>query len=115
MRYELTHIGVFSVFKVYLVLGIILGLIIGILIALIGLPSIYGYGMGPGLGMPPSHGPAVTGGGLAFAGIGLVGAIIGGIIYGVIAGIVGAIAAFLYNVVAGMVGGIEIELEEKGL
>ncbi len=92
------RIGIASVFKIYLILGIILGIILGLLLV----PILTASGLQQ-QGYPTGFLPLA----------GLAGGVLGGIIYGVLVGIGGAIGAILYNVAASIVGGLEIDLVEK--
>lgn len=101
-KVEVKRVGVVSVFKIYLILGVILGIILGLLLI-------------PILPMAPTT-PAVRPGGYPTGLLplgGLVGGILLGILYGIVASIAGVIGAILYNLAAKVVGGIELDLEEK--
>jgi hypothetical protein len=96
--------GVFSVAKMYAVLGLVIGLIIGIIYgAIIILYSLLGASLVGG-----NNGLAVGGGGVV---LGIVVIIAFPIAYGIFGFIGGAIGAFVYNIFAGMIGGIEMEVE----
>ena len=95
----ITHLGVFSVAKIYGAIMAVFGLIIGVIYGLF--VMLFGAAM-----MSQSRG---AGGASVF--VGLVMMIVIPIMYGVIGFVGGAIAALIYNVAAGIAGGVEIEVE----
>ncbi len=92
----LRKIGVFSLGKVYGVIGATMGLIFGAIITIMSLS------LGSVMG---NHGGAA---GLIFG----VGSIIAlPIFYGIFGFITGLIIALVFNVVSGVIGGLEVEVE----
>jgi hypothetical protein len=92
----LRKIGVFSLGKIYGVIGAVMDLIFGTIITIMSLA------LGSGMG---NHGGAV---GLIF-GVGSI--IVLPIFYGIFGFIAGLIVALVFNVVSGVIGGLEVEVE----
>lgn len=103
-RLRVNKLGIFSVAKIYGVMGLAMGLLIGIPYGLM----IIVFSLG-------AAGSAGGEGAFALGGMGLVGGIVAMILlplmYGVFGFIGGIIGALLYNIFAGIVGGVEIEVE----
>ncbi len=102
-KVEVRRVGVVSVFKIYLILGLILGIILGLLLV----PLLSMAPTSPGAAQPSLPTGLLPLGGL-------VGGILIGVLYGILLGIGGAIGALLYNLAAKIVGGLELDLVEKG-
>lgn len=96
--------GVFSVAKMYGLLGFIFGLIIGVIYGLILI--VFGAAISA---MAP--GRDATAGGVSTVVMGVIIMIALPIIYGLFGFIGGAIGAVVYNAMAGIIGGVKFELE----
>jgi len=105
LKKELSKIGILSVFKIYLLLGLVFGLVMG---------GVYGliFAIG-GVGLGLMGGNDATMGGVMMIVIAIIIVIAFTLMYGLMMGICGAIGALVYNIAAKAVGGIELELEEK--
>ncbi|RLG55961.1 MAG: hypothetical protein DRN99_01060 [Thermoproteota archaeon] len=103
-RYEIKSVGVASVFKVALLIGIILGLILGVIYAVVFGTTVR---MLPIPGMPTRY-PGIRGG--VVAAMMVVMGLLMGLIGGVVSAIILAIEAAIYNFIAGRIGGVEVEL-----
>jgi len=99
---EIQRIGVWSLSKLYAVIGAIVGLIAGIFIAVIGM-----------IISSAVSSTAGTSAVVPFAGFGIFSIILLPIIYGVLGLISGAVGAVVYNLVAKMIGGMEVEIVQK--
>ncbi len=105
MKKELSKIGIVSVFKIYLLMGLVFGLFVG---------GIYGliFAIG-GVGLGLMGGDDTTMGGVMMIVIAIVIVVAFTLLYGLMMGISGAIGALIYNIAAKVVGGIELELEDR--
>ncbi len=106
MKKEINKIGILSMFKIYLLIGLVFGLFVGGIYGLIF--AIGGVGM---LGFIGGDDAAM--GGVMMIVIAIVIVIAFTILDGLMMGICGAIGALVYNIAAKVVGGIELELEDK--
>ena len=96
--------GVFSVAKMYGLVGFVFGLLIGVIYGLILI--VFGAAISA---MAP--GGDATVGGVSTVVTGVIIMIALPIIYGVFGFIGGAIGALIYNVMSGIIGGVKFELE----
>ena len=104
-KLRIRKLGVWSVMKMYAVIGLVMGLIIGVPYGLIVIAiSLMGAG---GAGGDAAY--AIGGGGIV---VGVIMMVVIPIMYCVFAAVGGAIGALLYNLFAAIVGGIEIEVEQ---
>ena len=104
-KLRIKKLGVWSVMKMYALIGLVMGLIIGVPYGLIIIAiSLMGAG-----GAQGDAAFAIGGGGI-IAGVVMMVAM--PIMYCVFAAIGGAIGALIYNLFAAIVGGIEIEVEQ---
>jgi len=106
LKKELSKIGILSVFKIYLLLGLVFGLIFGGVYGL--MFAIFGASM---MGFIGGDQAAMSGLMMIIAGLVIV--VVATLLYGLILGISGAITAAIYNIAAKIVGGVELELEDK--
>lgn len=104
-KLRINKLGVWSVMKMYGIIGLIVGLLIGIpyglFVIVLSLMGARGIGGDQAL--------AIGGGGIV---VGIVVMIAVPVAYAVFGLIGGAIGALIYNVFAMMVGGIEVEVEQ---
>ncbi len=104
-RLRIKKLGIWSIAKLYAVIGLVVGLLIGvpygIIIILVSLISAGGNGGDAAF--------AIGGGGVV---VGVVAMIGFPIMYSLFLGVGGAVGAILYNLFSAMIGGIEIEVEQ---
>jgi len=105
VKHTVKKIGVLSVFKTFLTVGLIVGALLGLFLSVMFSSSPAGV---LGFEAPSTEPPT----GLFSPASGLLSGIIGGLFYGLAVAILGSLGAALYNVAAGVVGGIELELEQ---
>ncbi len=105
MKKILTKIGLWSVFKISFIIGLIFGLFIGAIYALI-------FGFAGGLAIISGDEEAAVGG-LVLIIVGLVMLIVISSLYAIFSGVSCVISAFIYNIIVKFVGGIEVEFEDK--
>ncbi len=105
VKYSVRKVGLWSVFKFFLVYGILIGVIIGLItgfyLTTLPFPGKWIPGF-PATPIPPKP---------IWAGLGILGGVVFGVFYGVTAAIFALIGAILYNLIAKLTGGIEVELE----
>ncbi len=104
-RLRIKKVGVWSLMKLYAIMGLVIGLLIGVPYGIIIiLFSLIGAG-----GAEGDAAFAIGGGGVV---VGIIAMIGFPIIYAVSLSIGGAIGALLYNIFAAIAGGIEVEVEQ---
>ena len=106
-KLRIRKLGVWSVMKLYAVIGLVVGLIVGVPYGLIVIAiSLLGAS---GAGRDAAF--AVGGGGVV---VGVIMMIAIPLFYCVFSALGGAVGALLYNLFSAIVGGIEIEVEQIG-
>lgn len=100
-KYEIRRMGLGSIFRLYLVMGLVIGLIVNVVLLLTG----YALGdIGRELGTMKE---------LISLGGGAVACVLLAVVYGLLAGVSGVVGGLLYNLFAAAVGGVTVKLAEK--
>lgn len=100
-KYEIRRLGLGSLFKLYLIIGLVIGLIVNVVLLATGYALV---DVGRELGTMKE---------LVSLGGGVVACILLAIIYGLAAGATAVIGGLIYNIFAAAVGGITVKLAEK--
>lgn len=100
-KYEVKRLGLGSLFRLYLIIGLVIGLIVNVVLLLTGIALV---DVGRELGTMKE---------LISLGGGVVACIVLAIVYGLISGVAAVVGGFIYNIFAAAVGGVSVRLVEK--